>query len=81
MTAFCPECKTSPNNQQMWKCFCGVSFDHFNNIGKCPSCGYNHEFTECLNLNCKTISLHLDWYPKVNESLINLKFSLHLVSS
>ena len=81
MPACCPDCKTAPNKLQLWKCFCGESFDHFENIAKCPGCGYSHEFTECLENDCKAISLHLDWYPTIKANLKELTLNLDLILS
>lgn len=81
MFVCCPECNSSPDASQIWKCFCGESFNHFKNIGKCPSCGYNHEFTECLQQDCKTISLHLDWYPTVKANINDISLNLGLILS
>ena len=80
MSAVCPDCKTPPNSHQKWLCFCGESFNHFVNIGKCSHCGYIHEFTECQQLDCKSITLHLNWYPPVTENFKNLKLDLNLIS-
>ncbi len=81
MPSRCPGCKTVPNEFQLWKCFCGESFNHFENIGKCSFCGYSHEFTECLERGCKTISLRLDWYPSVQVNFKELTLNLDLILS
>jgi hypothetical protein len=80
MSAICPDCKTPPTDHQEWLCFCGERFNHFVNIGKCSHCGYIHEFTECLQPDCKSITLHLNWYPPVTENVKNLKTDLNLIS-
>ena len=80
MSAVCPECKTRPHSQNEWLCFCGERFNHFVNIGKCPHCGYNHEFTECQQIDCKSITPHLNWYPPVTENIKKLKSDLNFIS-
>ncbi len=80
MSVICPDCKTPPHSHHEWLCFCGHSFNHFINIGKCSHCGYIHEFTECQHSDCKSISLHLNWYPPVTENFKNLKSDLNLIS-
>ncbi len=79
MPTCCPDCKMAPKKLQWWKCFCGENFNHFENIGKCPYCAYSHEFTECLERDCKAISLHLDWYPSVQVNIKELILSLDLI--
>lgn len=80
MKACCPSCKTEPLPFQTWRCFCGESFNHFETGGKCPSCGYNHEYTECMSYSCQKISLHVDWYPVINQNISLLRKSLSLVT-
>ncbi|MCP9766965.1 hypothetical protein EGI22_03525 [Lacihabitans sp. LS3-19] len=81
MLVCCPDCKTVPSTSEKSLCFCGENFNHFKNQAKCPSCGYQHEFTECLNINCKSIALHLDWYPTIKSNLRNLQLNLDLILS
>lgn len=81
MQACCPKCKTEPMPYEKWDCFCGNSFNHFENNAKCPSCGYTHEFTECNNYSCKSIALHLDWYPTIKANLKDLTLNLELILS
>jgi hypothetical protein len=78
MKICCPNCKNLLTKNQKWKCFCGHSFNHFNNIGKCPKCNYIHEFTECLEPSCQKISPHLDWYVGLELNLDNIKHELKL---
>lgn len=72
MDSSCPSCNSKKSTEINLKCFCGHSFNHFNDIGRCPACNYTHEFTECYE--CEKISLHLDWYNHI--SLDQLKSEL-----
>jgi len=45
--------------------------DHFSNVGRCESCGYNHEKTYCPEEmgGCGQSSAHIDWYGDFEEGL------------
>jgi hypothetical protein len=74
----CPSCQTTPSSQSTWSCFCGHSFNHFQNTALCPNCNYQHEFTDCQNKNCMKISLHTDWYYEIEININVLKLELDL---
>ncbi|MEO1437869.1 MAG: hypothetical protein AAFV80_20175 [Bacteroidota bacterium] len=52
----------------MWSCSCGHRWHTFDTAGKCPSCGLQWEYTDCLMIHggCPSTSKHLDWYRDLN---------------
>jgi hypothetical protein len=79
MKIYCPKCNWKPKKRTRWNCLCGFEFDPFENISKCPSCNYSHEFTECLNLECGKISPHLNWYSGVENNVSRLIYEVKMV--
>lgn len=75
----CPSCHWEPpENQSFWECeACGMEFDMFADLGRCPRCGHHHEQTPCIPYagGCAHISPHLAWYEGLDEGLkeINIR--------
>lgn len=68
----CPACNWTPPEGRHWNCLeCGADLDHFNNLGRCNQCGYNHDKTYCpVEIGgCGQSSPHLDWYGNFEEGL------------
>jgi hypothetical protein len=46
----CPSCKTAPHIGPNWRCSdCTATFDTFETLGQCPTCGKKFAQTRCLN--------------------------------
>ncbi|RYU96715.1 hypothetical protein [Emticicia agri] len=76
----CPKCSWEPDGGKYWQCHCGHIWNTFETIGRCPSCHYQHEYTQCVPHagGCDKKSPHLDWYEgldKIVEEFIEEVFA------
>jgi len=58
----CPECRWIPVEEARWPCRCGHLWNTFDTRGRCPSCDFQWEITQCLQ--CGEVSPHDAWYPE-----------------
>jgi hypothetical protein len=56
----CPHCAWQPSRLDRWSCFCGTEWNTFDTAGKCPGCGFQWQWTQCLR--CKRRAEHARWY-------------------
>jgi hypothetical protein len=56
----CPKCLFQPAMGLRWTCDCGHSWNTFSTSGRCPSCDFQWEVTQCPG--CGEISEHRAWY-------------------
>lgn len=56
----CPLCRWRPARSDRWVCGCGESWNTFETRGRCPACGHQWTWTECLR--CHGRSAHARWY-------------------
>jgi hypothetical protein len=66
-----PKCKWEPDGKPHWQCTCGTVWDTFSTAARCPSCGKVWEYMQCIEAasGCNAISLHLDWYEGLGETI------------
>jgi hypothetical protein len=73
----CPLCRWRPRASSRWYCAdvfvppffhlgCGTAWNTFDTRGRCPGCGYQWRFTDCLR--CGGRSPHEDWYESSSEA-------------
>jgi len=65
----CPKCDWQPDASSRWSCSCGCSWNTFDTAARCPQCGKQWEYTQCLAWRCNKFSLHLDWYRNLGDLL------------
>ncbi|MEL6719464.1 MAG: hypothetical protein AAFP82_12170 [Bacteroidota bacterium] len=67
----CPKCDWEPDGGEYWMCNCGFVWDTFSTAARCPSCGKQHEETQCIDHvgGCGQFSPHLDWYRNLDKWL------------
>jgi hypothetical protein len=56
----CPECLFRPPIDLRWNCKCGHAWNTFATSGKCPSCNFQWDLTQCPC--CGEVSEHWAWY-------------------
>ena len=67
----CPKCNWEPDGGAHWMCSCGHQWNTFETSGRCPRCGKNWEYTQCIphRGGCPDWSLHIDWYRDLDDWL------------
>jgi hypothetical protein len=70
----CPNCNWAPDGKPYWECHCGHVWNTFETAGRCPSCHFQHNYTQCVAHagGCTTYSLHVDWYQGLEEMVESL---------
>lgn len=65
----CPKCDWEPKQSDRWICLpgCGHLWNTFDTAAKCPGCGIQWEYTQCLC--CKGVSRHTHWYRSLGSNL------------
>lgn len=58
----CPRCRWRPGRDDRWVCNCKFAWNTFETAGRCPACGTQWEWTQCLK--CNEWSPHRDWYDE-----------------
>ena len=69
----CPICRWKPSASSLWYCTdagyphyfykgCGTAWNTFDTRGRCPGCGHQWKWTDCLR--CYSCSPHEDWYEE-----------------
>ena len=68
----CPKCNWEPDGGAYWGCDCGCVWNTFDTAAKCPQCGKQWEFTQCVPFKggCPETSPHLEWYRGLDEWLL-----------
>jgi hypothetical protein len=67
----CPLCRWQPRAESRWYCTdagaphyfyhgCGTAWNTFETRGRCPGCGHQWTWTDCLS--CGGCSPHEEWY-------------------
>lgn len=71
----CPHCQWVPTPGEHWNCLeCGSDLDHFDNLGRCNNCGYNHQKTYCPEEmgGCGKSSPHIEWHGDLDAGLAKI---------
>jgi rubrerythrin len=72
----CPVCRWQPNASSRWYCAdagyphyffngCGTVWNTFDTRGRCPGCGHQWKWTDCLR--CGNCSPHEAWYEEITD--------------
>lgn len=73
MKICCPKCSWEPDGRPYWACSdCGTAWDTFSTAARCPGCGRQYKYTQCIGFagGCDQSSLHLDWYKDLDDLLV-----------
>jgi hypothetical protein len=78
----CPHCEWEPDGHPYWSCTCGTHWDTFSTGGRCPTCGKQWEYTQCVYAagGCTQWSPHLDWYENLDIVVEEIKEEVLVVS-
>jgi len=67
----CPKCDWEPDGGEYWGCTCGHTWDTFKTAARCPACGKQYRYTQCIGYvgGCNQSSPHIDWYRHLDDWL------------